>query len=459
MTSLSLIPEHPVDSQSSRGPGTAVPLRPGPGSVQQDEPPAPRPPPRRSSQEIANLESAEAALDAMVVSYHKDRAGRKLYETMLDSWKSDELRLVADRVGTINAKGANCSKVMRDALRTAIESHAEKNPHLLVNQEDAPIQLNTEVAVAVDSDDDDSVEQKESDRRRVPKPRQVKEKKKPALSANVLAAMGRIPSSPRRVGGRRHPSTPASKALPSPRTQRGKPASARKLFADKDSSSSSEDSEPSDDEESEFGDEQSYRTDTDSESDEGAPVPQPRPPSSSRVPKSTQRAQARVVAALASHGIIDPMAPGFIANALRTSGGQGSLTHVFTNEVLIESKRNRMEIIALARVIDACRSGEVELAMELAVRRLAGVHTAELTGSWAICAQYELDRTKQSFVPASLMTAAIKDVLRLETLTKASERKPKSSSESAKKPRTDHTVTNPPGGAGGQTKSTRPPRK
>jgi hypothetical protein len=322
-------------------------LRPGPGSVQQDDPPAPRPPPRRSSQEIANLESAEAALDAMVVSYHKDRAGRKLYEAMLDSWKSDELRLVADRVGTINGKGANCSKFMRDALRTAIESHAEKNRHLrlLVNQEDAPIQLNTEVAVAVDSDDDDSVEQKESDRRRVPKPRQAKEKKKPALSANVLAAMGRIrsaPKSPRRVGGRRHPSTPASKAPPTPRAQRGKPASARKLFVDKDSSSSSEDSEPSDDEESEFGDEQSHLTDADSESDEGAPVPQPRQPSSSRVPKSTQRAQARVVAALASHGIIDPMAPGFIANALRTSGGQGSLTHVFTNEVLIESKRNRM---------------------------------------------------------------------------------------------------------------------
>jgi hypothetical protein len=80
MTSLSLVPEHPVDSQSSRGPG----------SLQKDEQPAPRPPPRRSSQEIANLESAEAALDAMVVSYHKDRAGRKLYETMLDSWKSDD---------------------------------------------------------------------------------------------------------------------------------------------------------------------------------------------------------------------------------------------------------------------------------------------------------------------------------------------------------------------------------
>jgi hypothetical protein len=87
MASLSLVPEHPVDSQSSRGRGTAVPLRSGPGSVQQDDPPAPRPPPRRSSQEIANLESAEAALDAMVVSYHKDRAGRKLYETMLDSWE------------------------------------------------------------------------------------------------------------------------------------------------------------------------------------------------------------------------------------------------------------------------------------------------------------------------------------------------------------------------------------
>jgi hypothetical protein len=121
MASLPLVPEHPVDSQSSRGPGTAVPLRPGPGSVQQDEPSAPRPPPRRSSQEIANLESAEAALDAMGVSYHKDREGRKLYETMLDGWKSDELRLVADRVGTINAKGAKCSKVMRDPLRTKAE--------------------------------------------------------------------------------------------------------------------------------------------------------------------------------------------------------------------------------------------------------------------------------------------------------------------------------------------------
>jgi hypothetical protein len=111
---------------------------------------------------------------------------------------------------------------MGHALRTAIESHAVKNPHLLENQEDAPVQLNTDSRSLSPSTrmNDDSVEQKEWDRRRVPKPRQVKEKKKPALSSNVLAAMGRIPSSPkspRRVGGRRHPSTPASKAPPSPR--------------------------------------------------------------------------------------------------------------------------------------------------------------------------------------------------------------------------------------------------
>jgi hypothetical protein len=75
---------------------------------------------------------------------------------------------------------------------------------------------------------------------------------------------------------------------------------------------------------------------------------------------------------------------------------------VFTNEVLVESKRIRIEIIALARVIDACRGGEVEFVMELAVRRLAGVHTAEPTGSWAIYLRSVRTRSYEAVIRAGL---------------------------------------------------------
>ena len=62
----------------------------------------------------------------------------------------------------------------------------------------------------------------------------------------------------------------------------------------------------------------------------------------------------------------------------------------------------------------------MERALELTVRRLVGVQTADMSGIWAVCDQFELVMDKQSFVPDEFLARALKNAARLETLEQAS---------------------------------------
>jgi len=52
-------------------------------------------------------------------------------------------------------------------------------------------------------------------------------------------------------------------------------------------------------------------------------------------------------------------------------------------------------------------------ALEALVRRLAGVHTSDSTGDWNYSDAYELDMSKQSFVPDDFAAYAAKSVGRM----------------------------------------------
>jgi hypothetical protein len=132
-----------------------------------------------------------------------------------------------------------------------------------------------------------------------------------------------------------------------------------------------------------------------------------------------------------THGITKPWAREFIASALLGRGGRGTLLKVYQEDVDITHTRNENEILAWCRVIDAMRLGQHEVALELAVRRLAGVHSAELSGTWKVSDVFELDTRKTSFVPPGVLKHAIKTVNRAEKLKKLGEKSSSSGSSAA----------------------------
>lgn len=109
------------------------------------------------------------------------------------------------------------------------------------------------------------------------------------------------------------------------------------------------------------------------------------------------------------------MAPGWIANVLQRGS---SVLRVFKNEVDFTNQRNARECQALARIIDALRKNDITAALEYAVRRCAGVQTADTTGKWDMCDQFEHVTDKQSFVPDAILQRAVKNVMRQQALTK-----------------------------------------
>ena len=56
------------------------------------------------------------------------------------------------------------------------------------------------------------------------------------------------------------------------------------------------------------------------------------------------------------------------------------------HDVAIKDARTRREILVLCRCIDEMRKRRHDRAMEVLCRRLAGLHTADVTGNWKMCA-------------------------------------------------------------------------
>jgi hypothetical protein len=148
-----------------------------------------------------------------------------------------------------------------------------------------------------------------------------------------------------------------------------------------------------------------------SDSDEDDPFPRGAGPRSDRLSRNDLRHR------MAAAGVSKRMYPGFVANAKAASGGR-SLYDLYKFEVTPRfregSSHSKQECLALARIIDAALAGDMENVLELACRRLGGVHTAVETGNWEMCERLENEAEQRSFVPAEFMSSALQSVVRMQ---------------------------------------------
>ena len=96
------------------------------------------------------------------------------------------------------------------------------------------------------------------------------------------------------------------------------------------------------------------------------------------------------------------------------------------------NERNRKEALVLAKIIDLILSGNSRQALDRAVRRIAGVQTAEQSGSWMMSNVLENNTEAQSFLPARAWNAALKQASRLEAMRKNSQAAGSSGSSAGK---------------------------
>jgi hypothetical protein len=96
-----------------------------------------------------------------------------------------------------------------------------------------------------------------------------------------------------------------------------------------------------------------------------------------------------------------------------------SVHHVTRYDTTFKSERNRRECLALAKILDAARAGDVELVKELAARRYSGVHLSDLSGDWNYCDVLEGVVDKQSYLPDDILQRVVKSVMRVEALDKS----------------------------------------
>ncbi len=114
---------------------------------------------------------------------------------------------------------------------------------------------------------------------------------------------------------------------------------------------------------------------------------------------------------------------GFIRNALRNTVGR-SVYDVFRRDVTpswgSQHEHSRRECLVLAMIIDeALLHREVNRTLlDLACRRLGGVHTAVDTGSWKLCERLQSDHDQRNFVPEKYLARALKRVTQETSLHK-----------------------------------------
>jgi hypothetical protein len=252
----------------------------------------------------------------------------------------------------------------------------------------------------------------------------------PAMpEADVLAAIAHLPSDPRDSS---RDSSPERKRK---KSKRGKRAKEHGKESRRDSRKSSKHNLKHERSRKKHSSKSKHRDsddDSDSDSDGGSSSSSSSPSSSSSSsdagsdsdadPRLTY-AQPRSRAAKESEsnmmdetGLARPMAPKWIRNVLAAVGPGGSIFKLFKDEMHFEKERNRRECMALARVLDHALRDDMEHVKECLVRRLAGVHAADMTDDWGLCDQFELVLDKQSFVPDDFMQKAVKNVLRNRAL-------------------------------------------
>lgn len=401
------------------------------------------------------------ALDAMaVLVVHSDVDGRTLPTFLRECSPSalkklcELLRVPIPPKGTPDVAGSCVSNIIR-----AVDAHTAMYSHL-VNKDERFLIGNSDVPLEDEDEDDDvwpdpNTERKESDRmhglplRRSgrshstsPGGKQKPKHAQPLAAAvaaaaasssssssskqpnpSVLAAIGQLPSAPPnnsaavvgkscgqsemlKKSNMRHVEEKTKKSKRSKHAKKDKKRSHRTLFSsdedDSDSDGPSGRSFSTDDRSS------SESSDSDASSS-----------SDSDDESSRRHRKHKRVSAMEAHGLARPLAKKFIRNALASTNGRGSILDVY-KEMDFKVVRNERECLSLAKAIDLARKEHWSKLLELLVRRLVGVQSADISGNWKLCDQFELVMDQQSFVPDDFLARALKNAQRLETLESSS---------------------------------------
>ena len=149
-----------------------------------------------------------------------------------------------------------------------------------------------------------------------------------------------------------------------------------------------------------------------SEDDDADWMPPPLPSRQRSKPHRHSRFSADSIAIASRSSISSPLAPEWLDSVLsRFDSVERAYTHLSSGW----HPRNRKEAQALARIIDAIRGGRRADALEMAVRRLVGVHAASQPGgSWRIGDVLEGDVEEHSFLPAKVWARAVKHAASME---------------------------------------------
>lgn len=117
-----------------------------------------------------------------------------------------------------------------------------------------------------------------------------------------------------------------------------------------------------------------------------------------------------------SSGLSKPLAEKFLLNVQRGAGSRSFSVYTEYKERVFKHERNRHEVEFLARLVDLLRKKQRSAALEVAVRRLVGVETADRSGDWRLCDAFELVTKKQSNAPTEFLAHAIKAVKRIDAV-------------------------------------------
>lgn len=147
-----------------------------------------------------------------------------------------------------------------------------------------------------------------------------------------------------------------------------------------------------------------------SEDDEAGPLSLPNRHASK--PHRSSRFSAGSTAVSSRSSVSSPLAPDWLDSVLfRYDSVERAYAHLSSGW----QPRSRKEAQSLARIIDAIRCGRRADALEMAVRRLIGVHSASQPGgSWRIGDVLEGDVEEHSFLPAKVWARAVKHAASME---------------------------------------------
>lgn len=413
---------------------------------------------------VKNLLALSAFNSTVVMTYHFEHDAAA-FEARLGGLASAPLKKLAAHIG-VTAPPKSSAAVTRGLVGKFIQAHAEKHPHLARSVEAVQRRSGTIATRSEDerkesraTEDEDEDEQDNEDEPATPPPRarsaaaapaprssprakqkvnllfdsapsqskpsaaralyQSAIKKASGLADNVLAAVAQLPSERSSVYNDGRSSGKNQKGKSKGKSGRRSPSAS----SASDSSSTDSDSDgPSSRRHSKARKKKSKgRRRSPSTGSSGSATDSSVERNSSRPPKnfSSSRLMSRreVDDELEEQGLARPMAGGFLDNIYVSTGRTTHRILPTFKEVEWKNIRNEREALTLARVIDILRRDhDVDEAIEVLCRRLAGVQSADQSGDWRLADALELKMEKQSFVPEHFLARAIKSKRRAEEL-------------------------------------------